>query len=68
MIKTLPSLYATNRWGKSGVYDAPARQRAYDTNFDYATKLPPTTPGLEKIRRRQWATVASSENAVAKNP
>jgi len=68
MVKMFPSLYATNRWGKSGVYSAPARHYAYDANFDDATKLPPLTPSLDKVIRGQWAIVGPDKNTVAANP
>jgi hypothetical protein len=68
MVKMFPSLYATNAWGKSGVYDPPKRDWAYDVNFNDATKLPPLTPSLLKVIRGQWATVAPNTNTVAANP
>ncbi len=66
MVKMFPSLYATNAWGKTNVYSPPARNWAYDVNFNDATKLPPLTPSLMKVFRGQWATVApNSKVAVA---
>ena len=72
MLKMFPSLYATNVW--SGInygnhyYDPPARNWAYDVNFDDPTKLPPHTPQLQKVIRGQWATVPPGTNAVATTP
>jgi len=68
MVKMFPSLYATNAWGTSTVYDPPKRDWAYDMNFNDATKLPPLTPSLLKVIRGQWATVAPGKNTVASNP
>jgi len=64
MVKLFPSLYATNVWGKSGVYDPPARNWSYDINFDDPAKLPPVTPGLVKTIRSQWATVAPNQTTA----
>ena len=47
MVKMFPSLYATGVWGQDIVYDPPARNWAYDTNFDNPTKLPPMTPQFQ---------------------
>jgi hypothetical protein len=68
MVKMFPSLYATNPWGSTGVYDPPKRNWAYDLNFNDAAKLPPLTPSLLKVFRGQWATVAPDQNNVAANP
>ena len=68
MVKMFPSLYATNAWGLTGVYDPPKRNWAYDLNFNDAAKLPPLTPSLLKVFRGQWATVAPDQNTVAANP
>lgn len=65
MVKMFPSLYATNAWGKSDVYDPPKRNWAYDVNFNDATKLPPLTPSLLKVIRGQWATVAPDQQLAA---
>jgi len=64
MVKMFPSLYATNTWGKTNVYDPPARNWAYDANFDNPAKLPPLTPSLQKVVRAQWATLAPNQTAV----
>jgi Tfp pilus assembly protein PilX len=68
MIKMFPSLYATNVWGKPNVYDPPARNWAYDANFNDPTKLPPKTPSLLKVIRSQWATVPSGTNVATTIP
>jgi hypothetical protein len=64
MIKMFPSLYATNVWGQAKVYVPPARNWAYDANFNTPTKLPPKTPSLLKVIRSQWATLPPGQ-AVA---
>jgi hypothetical protein len=61
MVKMFPSLYATNVWNKTNVYAPPKRVWAYDTNFDVSTKLPPLTPGLVKVIRGQWASIAPNQ-------
>jgi hypothetical protein len=65
MVKMFPSLYATNVWGISDVYNPPKRDWAYDVNFNDATKLPPLTPSLLKVIRGQWATVAPDKQLAA---
>jgi hypothetical protein len=61
MIKMFPSLHATNYWGKANVYAPPMRKWAYDINFEEPTKLPPLTPGLLRVIRSQWATIAPNQ-------
>jgi hypothetical protein len=68
MVKMFPSLYATGVWGQAYVYSPPARNWAYDANFDDPTKLPPKTPQIQKVIRGQWATVPPGTNAVATIP
>jgi hypothetical protein len=68
MVRMFPSLYATNAWGKPEVYVPPKRDWAYDANFNEKNKLPPLTPGLLKVLRGQWATVAPNQNSVAVYP
>jgi Tfp pilus assembly protein PilX len=68
MIKMFPSLYATNVWGKPNVYDPPARNWAYDANFNVSTNLPPKTPSLLKIIRSRWATVPPGTNVATTIP
>jgi hypothetical protein len=65
MVKMFPSQYATNHWGRTDVwvYDPPARNWAYDPNYDDGTKLPPLTPALQKVIRGQWATVAPNRTS-----
>ena len=61
MVKMFPSLYATNIWGHANVYAPPTRNWAYDINFDNPTKLPPLTPGLLRVVRGLWTTVAPNQ-------
>jgi hypothetical protein len=68
MVKMFPSLYATNAWGNDNVYNPPARNWAYDANFDDPTKLPPKTPSFLQVKRHQWATVPPGTDAVATTP
>jgi hypothetical protein len=68
LVKMFSSLYATNVWGKSGVYSPPIRHFAYDLNFADMTKIPPLTPSLQTVVRGQWATVAPDKNVVAAAP
>ncbi len=67
MVKMFPSLYATGVWGGS-YYSPPARNWAYDVNFDDPTKLPPLTPQFQQVQRQQWATVAPGSNVPATVP
>jgi hypothetical protein len=60
MVKMFPSLYATNAWGKPNVYNPPKRSWTYDRNYDDPTKLPPLTPGVLKVNRSIWNTVAAN--------
>jgi hypothetical protein len=60
MVKMFPSLYATNAWGKANVYNPPKRNWTYDRNFEDPTKLPPLTPGVLKVNRSIWNTVAAN--------
>ena len=61
-----PSLYATNAWGKNNVYDPPSRNWAYDKNFNTPSKLPPLTPGVLRVNRSVWNTIAANKtNAPA---
>jgi hypothetical protein len=67
MVKMFPSLYATGAWGES-YYSPPARNWAYDANFNDPTKLPPHTPQLQKVIPGRWATVAPNANVAATFP
>lgn len=64
MVNMFPSRYATNVWGMGNVYSPPARNWAFDVNFDDPTKLPPKTPSLLKVIRSKWAAVAPGQNAI----
>jgi len=61
MVKMFPSLYATEHWGKSGVYDPPVRNWTFDHNFDIATRLPPLTPSVLQVLRSVWSTIATNQ-------
>ncbi len=67
MVMLFPSLYATNTWGQSNVYDPPARAWAYDLNFDDPAKLPPLTPGLLKVVRGIWTTMSPNQTVAPPN-
>jgi hypothetical protein len=64
MVKMFPSLYATNYWGLANVYSPPARNWAFDINFNNPAKLPPLTPSLLQTVRSQWATVGPNQTAA----
>ncbi len=64
MVKMFASRHATNSWGKNNVYAPPKRNWAYDLNFEDSAKLPPLTPGLQKVLRSQWNTVAENNNSA----
>ncbi len=68
MIKMYPSQYATGIWGQGNIYNPPARNWAYDINFDDPTKLPPLTPSFPTITRSQWTTVPPGQNVAATSP
>ncbi len=63
MVVLFPSRYATAFWvapgSAGGVYGAPNRRWAFDTNFLTMNKLPPLTPQLQKLVRGQWMVVAA---------
>jgi hypothetical protein len=65
MVLMFPSLYATNVWGLGDVYSPPARNWAFDANFNDPTKLPPRTPSLQQVVNQQWATAVPGQNAPA---
>ena len=60
MIKMFPSLRATNIWGKSYVYNPPARKWSFDLNFKDPSKLPPLTPSVYNINRSVWSVIAAN--------
>jgi hypothetical protein len=64
MIKMFPSLYATNVWGQTNVYNPPSRNWTYDTNFNNPTLLPPLTPSLQVVSRSQWAALAPNQTSA----
>jgi hypothetical protein len=59
MVVMFPSAVATANWRYGGpVYEAPARNWAFDVNFLDPSKLPPGTPAVRAMIRSRWATVA----------
>ena len=50
------------------IYDPPARNWAFDMNFNDPTKLPPKTPSLLKVIRSQWATLVPGQNTPPAAP
>jgi hypothetical protein len=64
MVKMFPSLYATGFWGQPNVYDPPARNWAFDTNFRDPLKLPPLTPSFLEVVRQQWATLPPGQTVA----
>lgn len=64
MVKMFPSLYATNVWGQTNVYNPPTRNWTFDTNFNTPTKLPPLTPSLQVVSRGRWATLAPNHTTA----
>jgi hypothetical protein len=64
MVKMFPSLYATNVWGQTNVYNPPARNWTYDTNFNIPTELPPLTPSLQVVFRSAWASLAPNQTSA----
>jgi hypothetical protein len=67
MVVMFPSKYATSAWGQANIYSPPARAWSYDLNFDDPTRLPPLTPGLLKVLRGSWTTVAPNTTTVPPN-
>ncbi len=63
MVVMFPSRFATRFWvapgSSGGVYDAPNRRWAFDSNFLTMTKLPPCTPQVQKLVRGRWAVIAA---------
>ena len=64
MIKMFPSLHATNFWTVLVYYNPPARNWAYDLNFNNPALLPPKSPSVLKVIRSRWATVARGQNVA----
>lgn len=60
MVVMFPSRYATGYWGSSSYYTPPNRAWAFDLNFLQLNKLPPCTPGVRKLKRGQWTTIAAA--------
>lgn len=51
------SQYATNHWRNPGnYYSVPTRNWSFDTNFNYAVKLPPLMPDIRAMIRGSWST------------
>jgi hypothetical protein len=68
MINMFPSLYATNVWGQTNVYDPPTRNWSYDANFNDPTQIPPKTPSLQQVIRTQWAEVTPGQDTPPAAP
>ncbi|HUC84105.1 MAG TPA: hypothetical protein VL970_02855, partial [Candidatus Acidoferrales bacterium] len=68
MVLMFPSLYATNVWGLANVYNPPARNWAFDANFNNPALLPPKTPSLQQVVQQQWATVLPGQNGPVAVP
>lgn len=70
MVVLFHSEHATGGWKYGGsIYEAPARDWAFDLNFMDPTKLPPGTPMLTALVRGQWDMVgAGSTNTLALTP
>jgi len=68
MVVMFPSRIATGAWGGTGdefgIYNAPTRRWAFDTNFRDVTKLPPGTPVARKILRSVWKTMKPNTIAI----
>jgi hypothetical protein len=63
MVVLFPSRFATSWWvGPSSTtyYQAPRRVWAFDKNYLSYLKLPPCTPGVRKLVRGQWTTIAAA--------
>jgi hypothetical protein len=63
MVVMFPSRFATGWWvGPSSTtyYQAPRRVWAFDKNYLAYQKLPPLTPGVHKLVRGQWTTIAAA--------
>jgi hypothetical protein len=60
MVVMFPSRYATGYWGSSSYYTPPNRAWAFDLNFLQLNRLPPCTPGVRKLKRGQWTTIAAA--------
>jgi len=63
MVVMFPSRFATSWWvGPSSTtyYQAPNRNWAFDKNYLSSQKLPPNTPGVLKLVRGQWTTIAAA--------
>jgi len=61
MVVMFDSKYAKKFWIAPGTYyDAPNRKWAFDVNFLDQRKLPPGTPQVRKLIRKQWTVVAGN--------
>lgn len=58
LVCMFPSKVASTPWGGSDVYSPPARDWAYDQNFQDSSKLPPNTPQIRSLIRSEWASLA----------
>jgi hypothetical protein len=63
MVVLFPSRFATSWWigpSTTTYYQAPRRVWAFDKNYLSYLKLPPCTPGVRKLVRGQWQTIAAA--------
>jgi hypothetical protein len=63
MVVMFPSRFATGWWvgpSTTTYYQAPRRNWAFDKNYLSYQKLPPNTPGVFKLVRGQWTTIAAA--------
>ena len=69
MVVMFPSVFARAPWQPTGstigVYNAPVRDWAFDTNFRDPTKLPPGTPSIRALVRSVWAMIKPNTTTVA---
>jgi hypothetical protein len=69
MVVMFPSQFAITPWQGTGttigVYNAPVRDWAFDTNFRDPTRLPPGTPAIRALVRSVWAMIKPNTTTVA---
>jgi hypothetical protein len=68
LVKMFASVYATNAWSKTNVYNPPSRNWYFDPNYNNPSLLPPLTPSLQTIYRDKWATVAANQTTATYTP
>lgn len=69
MVVMFPSVFARAPWQPTGstfgIYNAPVRDWAFDTNFRDPTRLPPGTPSIRALVRSVWAMIKPNTTTVA---